>query len=144
MTRLFHISDILSVHTGVMLVFKDALTRPDGSLRPAYRANIDGIIDVIAHVSGNALRNPANPGQFDRDKMMHLLPHVQRSLEAQHPWLKGLDFPDGLLPADREAAQKFCDDWIREHARIHGAWLEITEDPDIGIVHTVRFGGPQP
>lgn len=142
--KIFHISDILSVYTGVMVTDKRALTQPDGTIRPAYRVNVEGIIDLIAHVSGNSLRNPANSLQYDMPKMMHLRPHVQRSLGAQFPWLKNVQFPDGALPADRESAQDFCDNWVRVVAEQVGeSWFAVDEDPHIGVVHTINLRGPR-
>ena len=76
--RYFHISDILSVALGNTVTFKDEMTLPDGTQRPAYNTNMDGVIDLIAHITGNELRNPRNPAQYDLDLMMHLLPHVRR------------------------------------------------------------------
>lgn len=144
MTKTFHISDILSVMTGTALVFTQEMTMPDGQTRPAYRTNLHGIVDVIAHISGNDLWDPDNDSRYDRDKMMHLLPHVKRSLATQLPWLKDVKFPHDDLPQnDRAAAQEFCDDWVRAIAAGQGSeWFDLHEDPDIGIVHTVTFGGP--
>ena len=143
--RYFHISDILSVALGNTVTFKDEMTLPDGTQRPAYNTNMDGVIDLIAHITGNELRNPRNPAQYDLDLMMHLLPHARRALDTQCPWLRGITFPERDLPRnDHKAANDFCRAWVNTIAAAQGsAWFTITEDPDIGRVHKVTIGGPR-
>lgn len=140
----FHISDILSVALGNTLVFTESMTMPNGETRPSYNANIDGIIDLIAHVTGNDLRNPRNPRQYDLDLMMHLLPHARRAIETQCPWVRGIKFPEKDLPrGDNTAALAFCRTWVLGVAAKQGSeWFTIAEDPDIGRVHKVTLGGP--
>ena len=144
--KFFHISDVLSVALGNTLVFKEAMTMPDGTTRPAYDTNVEGIVELIGHVTGHDLWNPRNRGQFDVDLMMHLLPHAQRALDTQCPWLRGVTFPEKDLPrGDNSAALAFCREWVLKMAQKQGAeWFEISEDPGIGRVHKVTLGGPMP
>ncbi|MBU0799673.1 MAG: hypothetical protein KKA05_01595 [Alphaproteobacteria bacterium] len=144
--KIFHISDILTVALGNTVVFTEELTMPDGTTRPSYPTNTDGIIDVIAHVTGHELRNPQRPSQYDLDLMMHLAPHAGHSLLTQLPWLRDTKFPDRDLPrGDRNAALQFCRDWVMHIAAKQGReWFEIHEDPEIGRVHKVTLGGPRP
>ena len=144
--KLFHISDIISVALGNTLVFTESMPMPNGEIRPAYNANIDGIIDLIAHITGHELRNPRNPRQYDLDLMMHLLPHARHALETQCPWVRTLQFPEKDLPRrDNAAALAFCRDWVNNVAAAQGStWFEIAEDPGIGRVHKITLGGPQP
>lgn len=125
----FHISEILTLHTGITVISKER-TRLDG-IEEVFQSNITPLARPITFLTQKeifALNEDMEP-RVDVEGGEMMLDNAALAKEnlARQPgfeWLKDVQFPSEDLPQtkDVDVLQEFCDRWVERLAEKYGAW----------------------
>lgn len=124
--ELFHISDVLSLYTGVLMSFDGPLEKPDGTTRKKYEDISDGFYDLFLFITGHEWTQIQHPKikQAMYDK-------VREILEEQHSRLVDIKYTqEELAGVDPMVSEIKLKNWIEGVKSIHGFcdWLSITQE----------------
>lgn len=137
--KYFHISEILSITTGLALVQESARYRPDGAVKPEdWTVSRAPMIDVVAHISGQNIWHNEKKKEYDGIAFGTMLPRVEKSIVAQlGKWITKTGDPRANFSAarDLEEKMKIREEWVGKIAAKHGEWCVLRRDtklfPDI-------------
>lgn len=111
MSRKFHIGDILSITTGVILC--------DPSLVEGRTSPADGLYDILNYMSGESLKAHA---------VSRAANEAKPCLEWQFPWTKEVQVPDFMHGAGafgQDAINKAVFAFVQRMVAQYGAWHDV-------------------
>ncbi|HRC26423.1 MAG TPA: hypothetical protein PKX87_03220 [Alphaproteobacteria bacterium] len=152
--KVFHISEILTLHTGVMLADTERQT-PDGRTE-RFNSNVFPLARLAEFLTGVNMTNYresdspilivsdertelADPQSLSTQRQLYdpraLLTHADEARKAlrKQPgleWLAAIRFPENELEdirkSDPESVPNFCRAWVHEMAQRYGEWHMLT------------------
>lgn len=129
MKKLFHISDLLSVHTGITLSLTEEMTLPDGSKRPAYRGPMTGVVNIAEHLMGDKLeRSIMDPKKVNVYALMESLPAIKAEVLKQHSWLTQVNIDETKIPQEKSETEAYIRELVAAYAKKFGEWHEVKTD----------------
>jgi hypothetical protein len=125
--KYLHLSDILSFYTGRIVSSFDALTKPDGSIKPKWETMMQPILEVAEAISGEALWINKSIKQYDGYRLSELVDDINLSLVEQMPWLKNYaEAPDFSHLSKEESGLEY-QKWVLDIAALHGGeWQAVS------------------
>lgn len=129
-TKWFHISDVLSVYTGVIMSDRNVMEAPDGTLRDLGGNDMTGYLDVVEHISGIQLRQLNEQKETVFDDQLHdaIMDTVQKTLYEQLKWLQYVEYNSDNFVGNDASAEKRRQDFINSLIVEYGEWHEVTQD----------------
>lgn len=127
--ELFHISDVLSVATGISMSWTQQMCKPDGTIRAEYLCSTDGFLELAEYISGQNFDIPGDSTRFNQKLLQALYGDILASLKQQQEWLKQIYFPHSELVGEDEIADIRRNRWIQDLASENGEWHKIEPDP---------------
>jgi len=122
----FHICDVLSVVTDVLVSIPDEHYKPqllNGDTPLPRREYATGLIEILGYASQANLRN--EQGQFDMWQVYNITTELKPLLKESFPFLADIElaeFPQDVSEEDKLAAIK---SWVEEQVEKYGAWHEV-------------------
>lgn len=128
----FHVSTIVSMLTGVMVINDDTLPPPitlDDKPADTYKTNMDCLIGLAKYVTQSEVAKRVNPetgkSQFDVAGFLKLAPITQEALRKQFPKLAEIEVPKFADIADEVERQRQVSDWIESLEAQYGAYHAV-------------------
>ncbi len=129
-TKYFHITDVLSLTTGFPLSKLEAMTMPDGTVRDAYEASMDGVISLVSFLTGLEYGDQSDPEQYDDLALQFASVYAEEDLYKQYAAFAAIMFPTErfeMLGTRRQRIELMAS-WMKyAEEEFGGEWVEITQ-----------------
>jgi hypothetical protein len=138
--KYFHIGEILTIYSRVIVCEPGELTAPDGIIKPKWQTMMEPILYVAEFITGQKLWIDKETKEYDGITLMRSMEDIRGSLERQLPWLKDYEtrpsYPDD---ASKEEKNSILQAWIKSAAAQNGQWFtlepETPAEPTSGRTH---------